>query len=394
MMNGLHALTIILIVYALGDVIATKTKAIISMLFVASVVFAIGFWNGLPASIFNDSTLVAFSSVTIGMMLAHMGTTIKISDFVQNWKTVIIVLCSTIGICAGVYFIGRLFVDEYYALASAPVVGGAVVACLVMTEAMNSIGATDAAAFASLVLVIQGIVGFPIASVCCKKEAQRLKTEFAAGRISLQKKSDEKEETGDKPKWRIFPQIPDKYNGDNLMLAKLALVACLSQWLSNLTGGTVNNLVICLVLGVLFREIGFLDEAPLTKANGFTFVIGAALVNVFGSLANTTPSSLLSMLVPLIIVMVIGVISFAVVGILVGKIFGQSWYMSTAMASTALFGFPGTFIVSNEVTNSVAENDEEHELILQSIMPKMVISGMVSVSIVSVVVAGIMAAWI
>ena len=51
MMNGLHALTIILIVYALGDVIATKTKAIISMLFVASVVFAIGLFKCLPASI-------------------------------------------------------------------------------------------------------------------------------------------------------------------------------------------------------------------------------------------------------------------------------------------------------------------------------------------------------
>lgn len=42
-MNGLYALTIVFVVYALGDMIATKTKAIISMLFVASVVFAIGF---------------------------------------------------------------------------------------------------------------------------------------------------------------------------------------------------------------------------------------------------------------------------------------------------------------------------------------------------------------
>lgn len=61
------------------------------------------------------------------------------------------------------------------------------------------------------------------------------------------------------------------------------------------------------------------------------------------------------------------------------------------MASTALFGFPGTFIVSNEVANASADNEEEKEIILQNIMPKMIISGMVSVSIVSVVVAGLMA---
>lgn len=100
---------------------------------------------------------------------------------------------------------------------------------------------------------------------------------------------------------------------------------------------------------------------------------------------------ILSMIKPLIIVIVIGVISFAIVAILVGKIFRQSWYICIAMASTALFGFPGTFIVSNEVANASADNEEEKEIILQNIMPKMIISGMVSVSIVSVVVAGLMA---
>ena len=145
------------------------------------------------------------------------------------------------------------------------------------------------------------------------------------------------------------------------------------------------------MLGVFFREIGFLDEAPLTKANWIHFVIGAALVNVFASLATSTPQMILSMIKPLIIVIVIGVISFAIVAILIGKIFRQSWYICVAMASTALFGFPGTFIVSNEVANASADNEEEKEIILQNIMPKMIISGMVSVSIVSVVVAGLMA---
>ena len=77
-MNGLVALTIIMVVYAAGDMIATKTKAIISMLFVASVVFAIGFWNGLPGTIFADSQLQTFASVTVGLLLVHMGTTIKV----------------------------------------------------------------------------------------------------------------------------------------------------------------------------------------------------------------------------------------------------------------------------------------------------------------------------
>ena len=83
----------------------------------------------------------------------------------------------------------------------------------------------------------------------------------------------------------------------------------------------------------------------------------------------------------------------AIVSMLVGKIFHESWYLCCAMSITALFGFPDTVIVPTEVTKAVAEAEDEKKLIQGSIMPKMIISGMVSVSAVSVVVAGIMSAW-
>ena len=151
-MNGLYALTIILVVYAIGDFIATKSKAIISMLFVASILFAIGFWNGLPATIFQDSTLQLFASVTVGLMLVHMGTTIKLKELIAEWKTVVLVLCSTIGICLGVYFIGQMIIDRYEALIAAPIVGGGVVAFLVMSDALQKAGA-NIVLFGSMVLM-------------------------------------------------------------------------------------------------------------------------------------------------------------------------------------------------------------------------------------------------
>ena len=122
-------------------------------------------------------------------------------------------------------------------------------------------------------------------------------------------------------------------------------------------------LVICLILGVIFRAIGFLDEGSLTKANGFTFVIGAVLTNVFASLANTTPSQLVSMIGPLVLIFAVGLAICALVAILVGKLLGESWYMSFALGVTALFGFPGTLIVPTEVANAVGENEEEVEML-------------------------------
>jgi hypothetical protein len=389
-MNGLYALTIVMLVYAFGDVIATKTKAIISMLFVASIVFAIAFWNGLPSTIFTDSALQQFASVTVGLLLVHMGTTISIKDLAKEWKTVIIVLCSTISICLGVYFFGGMIIDRLYALIGAPILGGGVVAFLVMSETLKSAG-SNIVVFGSLVLIIQGVIGFPIASLLCRKEGGRLRQQILSGDLVLNAPLEEKET---KPKWRFIPSIPEDYNGPNLRIAKLAVTACLAQYLSNLSGGKVNMLVICLLLGVCFREIGFLEEGELTKANGFTFVIGAVLVNVFANLANTTPAILISMIKPLLVVAVIGIACCAVVSILVGKIFKQSWYMSFALGVTALFGFPGTFIVPSEVSKSVGQTEEERKILMHALMPKMVIGGMVSVSIVSVIFAGIMASWV
>lgn len=362
------------------------------MLFVASILFAIGFWNGLPATIFQDSTLQLFASVTVGLMLVHMGTTIKLKELIAEWKTVVLVLCSTIGICLGVYFIGQLIIDRYEALIAAPIVGGGVVAFLVMSDALKSAG-PNIVLFGSMVLILQGVIGFPIASILCKKEAIRLRGLFRNGELSAATENSEGG-TAKKSKLKFIPDIPEKYRGANLMLAKLAIVACLAQYLSNLTGGKVNMLVICLILGVLFHEFGFLEEGAMEKANGFTFVIGAVLTNVFANLGNTTPGQLVSMIKPMIVIFVIGLASCAVISIIIGKIFGESWYMSFALGVTALFGFPGTYIVPSEVAKAVGETEEEQHAILQHIMPRMLIAGMVSVSIVSVLFAGVMVNWI
>lgn len=385
-MNGLYAITIVFLVYAVGDIIATKTKVIISSLFVASIFFAVAFWNGLPATIFEDSALQALADVAVGILLVHMGTSISVRNLISEWKTVIIVFCSSIAIVVGIYFLAGIFIDRDFVLMGAPVLGGGVVAFLVMAEEMAKSAGADVVAFGSLLLVIHGVVGFPLASWLCSKEAKRIRTEIRGGNIVLAAEQEvEKNSRG----IRIFPEMPEKYNSGNMMIAKAALVACLASWLSNLTGGNVNMLVICLLLGVLFRELGFLDENPLTKGSAFTLVMGAVLVNVFASLADTTPSMIVTMLKPLVIVVIIGLAGCALVSILVGKIFKQSWYMSFALGVSALFGFPGTFIVPNEVANSIGETEEEKKIILQNIMPKMIIAGMVSVSIMSVVIAGI-----
>ncbi len=387
-MVPLLALAIVFLVYAVGDLVATKTKAIISMMLVSSVIFLIAFWCGLPATIFQDSGLQAFASVTICMFLVHVGSTIKIKDFIKEWKTVLLVLITTLAIAFGTYFICRMFMDNDYAVAGSPVLAGAMVAYLVMQQAAEAIGRTDVTVFALMILCLQAFAGVPIASNLAKKEGMRILGEWKNGTYVPESQEKEENTFGG---FKIFPSVPEKYNSANLILFKVAAIALIAYELAQVTG--VNQLIFALILGVLFHEIGILDEAALTKANGFSFVMAGALCSVFSGLANTTPQMILGMLGSLALLIIVGIVIMAVVAVIVGKFLHFSWTMSICMAVTALFGFPGTYLVSREVSAACGETEEEVEVVMSYLMPKMIIAGIVSVSIVSGIAASLMSGW-
>ena len=62
-METITALLVIAIVYAIGDYVSQKTKAIFSMLFVSGIIFMVGFWFGVPKTLFEDAAIVKLSLV-------------------------------------------------------------------------------------------------------------------------------------------------------------------------------------------------------------------------------------------------------------------------------------------------------------------------------------------
>ena len=392
-MNAILAAAVIFVVFAVGDMISAKTKAIVSMLLVASVVFLVGFWTGVfPTTMFADSTLLSMAGLLVTMLLVHLGTTIKLRDFGAQWRTVIIAAVACIAISAAVYFIGQLIIDRGFALVGAPILSGGVVATLQMQEMAQKADLPQLAVFATLVMCAQGFVGFPVASLCLKSEAKRIKAQLDAGELSVASQDAEKAAAASRKK--LIPALPAKYNTPNVVLAKVVLVALLSVFVSSLFHDAVNKLVWCLIFGVLCKELGFLDEDALGKANATGIVMPIITLSIFTNLASATPEMVVSMVVPLLVVIAIGTVAFAVVSILVGKLFHYSWQMSVAIGSSCLFGFPGTVIISNEVSESTGTTPEEKAYINAQIMPKMLVAGMVTVSITSVLVAGVMCKWL
>lgn len=392
-MNATLAAAIIFVVFAVGDMISAKTKAIVSMLLVASVVFLLGFWAGIfPTTMFADSTLLSMAGLLVTLLLVHLGTTIKLRDFGAQWRTVIISAVACIAISVAVFFIGQLIIDRGFALVGAPILSGGVVATLQMQSMAQDAGREELAVFATLVMCAQGFVGYPVASLCLKSEAKRIKAKLNSGELSASDLEASKAAEGSHKK--LIPPLPAALNTPNAILAKVVLVALLSVAVSGLFHDAVNKLVWCLIFGVLCKEIGFLDENALGKANATGIVMPIITLSIFTNLASATPQMVGSMIVPLLVVIVIGSIAFSVVSILVGKIFGYSWQMSMAIGSSCLFGFPGTVIISNEVSESTGTTAEEKAFINEQIMPKMLVAGMVTVSITSVLVAGVMCKWL
>jgi hypothetical protein len=391
-MDSLLAITIVLVVFAIGDFVSYKTKSIVSMMFVASVLFLIGFWAGIPATLFADAQLVGFGALMIGLLITHMGTLLSIDDLKKQWKTVLVALAAVGGIGLFLSVVGTPIVGKEYAVAAAPPISGGVVAAIIMSEEAAAQGLDAIALFVTLLVVVQGFFGYPVASFMLNREAKKILANMGNTDedILMENSSELAEKATSKEKKKLIPPLPKDLQTSYILLAKLAITAYISFQLAGLTNEIIHKYVMCLLVGVVAREIGFLEESVMNKANSFGLAMVALMSVIFGNLAKATPEMLVSILFPLVATLVLGVIGIAIFSGIMGKVLKLSPTMAIAIGSSALFGFPGTFIISNEVANANGKSPEERGAILDAILPKMLVAGFITVTIASVVLAGIM----
>lgn len=396
-MQALEAILLIFVVYTIGDIIAAATKSIVPSLFVCSAIFLASFWLGLPETLFIDSLLYDIGAVFVTSLLVHMGSMLNIRQLKAQWRTVLISIGGIVGIVLLLFIIASPIVGKETAIVAAPPISGGLIAGLQMAEAAEAIGRVDLKLMATLLVVLQGFIGYPLASFCLRKEANNILVLSKEGYVFDKEKEAEQKEIKS-----VF-QLKDKYRSANYYLAKTILIAFIATSLSNLlkevsTGVfildaliRIDKNVLALILGIVFAEIGFLEREPLNKGNSFGFLMGALMAVIYGGLAGASPKDVLEILVPIVICLVIATIGIGLVSVIVGKFLKIGPWMSFAIGIAALFGFPGTYIVSQEVAKGVAHNEEEKELILSQILPKMLVAGFVTVSIGSVILAGLLA---
>ena len=86
MYNFALAFVICAVVYIIGEVVATVTKAWVPSVFVTAVVLLIGYWTVIPKTVVSDSVLIPFgSSIGIYLLITHMGTVISLKQLKEQY---------------------------------------------------------------------------------------------------------------------------------------------------------------------------------------------------------------------------------------------------------------------------------------------------------------------
>ena len=230
-----------------------------------------------------------------------------------------------------------------------------------------------------------------MASLFLRKEAKRLVKGYNDGSIQWTRTffDDQAAAATATVRKKLIPPLPEKFQTPFILLGKSCIVSLISFQISALTGGTVHKYVVCLILGVIAQEIGFLEHDVMKKSNCYGIGLVVCMVSILVFLTAVTPAEVAALLPIVIGAFLIGLISMFIVAILVGKVFKFSWMMSCGITCSCLFGFPGTYVVSTEVAKQIGGTDDERQMILDNVLPKMLVAGFICLTITSVVITGV-----
>lgn len=385
-MENLLFFCYVMIAMFVGEWISTKTRSWVPSIFVTALIFLIGFWTVLPKDLVKQASYsTPFISICIGLLLVHLGTLMNLKKLLQQWKAVCIALLGVCGTMILTLSVGLMFFGKDLVVATVPTLTGGLVSAALMTQGIKTAGLTAIVAYPVSMFVVHHIISFPLISSMLKQEGRRLQKVYDEDPEKAQ--ASVSNETTDYSKRHGFFSLGKDYDTSAFIMAKVALVAVFSYWVSNLTGGSVNANVLCLVFGVIFHEIGFLDDNAMNKAGVFNWLMYGLLAYILAELNATTPQTIGAILLQVVVLIALGLFGMFVVSFLLAKPFGMTRQMAFACSLTALCGFPADYILTTDVVNNLTKDKKEQSFLLDNMLPKMLVGGFATVSVASIFIA-------
>ncbi|MFS0562125.1 hypothetical protein AB1K91_15415 [Terribacillus sp. 179-K 1B1 HS] len=388
-MSAVTATLIILAIIALGEVFSIISRAKIPTLLVVVVVFFTLLQIGvLPKDILAASTFTVVGAVLQPAILVHMGTLIPLKVMKQQYKAVIITLIGITISCVLMLAAVPIFFDYETAVAGAGPLTGGIIAYLVTAEGLQAQGLTALVAIPAIILSLQQLIGMPLSSWMLRRHGLKLLQDMDENKAYVAATVADGEVDEEEPAKRKS-LFPEKLMESHFFVLFLIFIgSALAVWLGGLTG--ISYSLFGLALGIIGSAIGFFPEKALERSNGFSIAMVGLIFVVMESLVDVTVADILAVLPAVSAILVIGTIGLLVGGFIGSKLFKWDCNKGIPVVLTAMYGFPGDYLITQEVSRSVGRNKEEEAMILNQLLPPMLMGGFASVSIGSVVIASIL----
>lgn len=392
-MTAITAFFIITLVFAIGEVISSKTKGWFSSFAFMIIVFVIlgGTLKLLPDNLVAtaglNNILVTFG---MGLTFVNLGCNLNFKELVREWKTVAIVCAGMVGVILFCFTLGVLIFGRETALAACGTICGGFGATVVTTSLANEAGRSDLAMFVTVLMSVQQLVGAPIASICLSKEAARF---IKAGGMDMdiESKPSTQDPTKHKFTLKFIKEQPQWMQTPMMFFMKLSFLGFIADLVAKATG--LNGTLSYMLFGFLGAETGLIERGALKKSGGEQLVLLGSFAYLVTSYLTLSIGELGAMLLPVFGLLICGAIVIMIVSPLIGKLLKWSVPASIAVGVSCLLGYPFTLGLATEAVNNYTFGKDYSEVQVRRLenhlVPKMVIGGVASVSIISVIIASV-----
>lgn len=335
---------IVLIVFALGDIVGKITKGKLSGMMVVMLLFLVGFLTKLiPADIIDQGGLTALSKLAIAMVLFNMGTTLNVKQLIEEWRTVLMAALCMLASCLVMLLVSPIIGFDTV-LVGMPVINGAAMATSLMASAAAEKGLATAAALCAVIYSVQKFVGAPIASAMGIRYGKKLLKAYRENPAQFKK-----QETGNGASAKVsFADKHKEWYSANVMMALVAAGSWVAHILGDLT--PINYSIWALLLGVVCAASGLVPTKPLQKSNSYGLMMVAVFGSIIPSLAKVSLSDLGTMAFQTIVLFIAALIGVALVGWVLPtwKLVGDK-DLAVGIGVEQFLGFPSNVVICREV---------------------------------------------
>lgn len=373
-------------IWAISDFIAVKTKAFLSMTFVAFALLLIGTWSQMiPSNIVETAGLTSIATLAIPLVLVHMGSTMNLDQIKAEWRTLFICVGGMLTLVGFMFTVGLLVLDKETAITATPVIYGGGVAAMILTSVLEPMGLKDLIGFAWLLTAVQLFIGIPLSLFFLKRFARSVieKNQIAAIANTLQAQGEQSQ---------IKELLPAKYQTSFILLffgIALGTVGMLIGQFTQAYG--LHPYIVCLLLAFAATRFGIIPANLMVKANAYGFLMFGLFVYI--GIQMTSSISLevfLNLIEPALLSFLVAIPGLGLGAIIVARMIKVDMNLALALVYSCLSGFPTTIILAEEVSTVTGRTEEEVNTLKAYLVPKMLIAGLVTVTVLSGLLASLL----